>query len=331
MSLASSRRRSPPAFIWLPGLVLLAAIVGLVFLTRIAWQRTQEVQTLQGQVQSLQKERQEMSAQLASLQGTATVMENRLGTLEANDPAQQLARLEAAVADAGDSQEFGELKTTLGDIQARVDGFQGSLDQLATRIQALESADASASEPLPPTARLTVGRQKQSHNLSCESSAASMIAQYYGLSLSEADVLNALPYSANPNLGFRGNVDGPTGGIEDYGVYAGPIMAILNARGLHASPVEGGLDGIRAAIARGNPVIAWVTYNCTVSTPTTTTVDGKEVTLVPFQHVVVVTGYDAGGFWANDPWDGQEDYYANGDVARAMGYFGDMAIEVAGP
>ena len=111
----------------------------------------------------------------------------------------------------------------------------------------------------------------------------------------------------------------------------GPILDILNAQGLQARPVAGGLEGIKAAIARGNPVIAWVTYNCLPSTPTTATIDGQTVTLVPNQHVVVVTGYNAEGVWANDPWDGQEDFYPYADFERAMSYFGDMAIEVAAP
>jgi uncharacterized protein YvpB len=158
-----------------------------------------------------------------------------------------------------------------------------------------------------------------------------MAAQYHGVDLSEAEVLASLPRNENPYLGFRGNVDGPTGGIRDYGVYAGPVLDILNRRGLRAWSVEGGLDGIKAAIARGNPVIAWVTYDCQPGEPTTETIAGRAVTLVPYQHVVVVTGYDAGGVWANDPWDGKEDYYATEDFSRALGYFDNMAIEVAAP
>jgi uncharacterized protein YvpB len=331
MSLGNGRRRSPPGVIWFFVCVLLATIAALAFLVQIAWQRTEEVQALQAQVQALQGERQATTDQLVALQGTATATEGRLATLEANDPARQLAELEAAVATADDSQEFAALQTNLDQIQIRISDFQASLDDLVARIQAIEAMDSDAQNPLPADMHLTVAPQKQSHNLSCESSAASMVAQYHGVSLSEADVLNALPLNANPNLGFRGNVDGPTGGIEDYGVYAGPIMAILNTRALQAWRVQGGLDGIRAAIARGNPVIAWVTYDCMVSTPTSTTIDGKEVTLVPYQHVVVVTGYDAGGVWANDPWDGLEHYYANADFERAMGYFGEMAVEVSAP
>jgi len=60
-------------------------------------------------------------------------------------------------------------------------------------------------------------------------------------------------------------------------------------------------------------------------------IDGQNVTLVPNQHAVVVTGFNADGVWANDPWDGQEDFYRTSDFVRAMGYFGDMAIEVARP
>jgi uncharacterized protein YvpB len=158
-----------------------------------------------------------------------------------------------------------------------------------------------------------------------------MVAEYHGVSLSEDDVLAALPLDDNPHLGFRGNVDGPTGGLQDYGVYAGPILSILKSQGLSAWPVEGGLDGIRAAITRGNPVIAWVTYDCQPSTPSTEMIEGVAVTLVPWQHVVVVTGYNPEGVWANDPWDGQEDFYAIADFERALGYFGNMAIEVAAP
>jgi uncharacterized protein YvpB len=158
-----------------------------------------------------------------------------------------------------------------------------------------------------------------------------MTAQYHGVQLGEEEILALLPRSSNPHLGFRGNVDGPTGGTIDYGVYAGPILDILNSRGLGAELVNGGLEGIKAAIARGNPVIAWVTYNCLPSTSTTVAIDGQDVVLVPNQHAVVVTGFNNEGVWANDPWDGQEDFYTIADFTRAMRYFGDMAIEVSKP
>ncbi len=324
------RRRSPPALLWLLPVLAAVSVAALVALVVLAWQQTNQIHALQAQVANLQDESLASDTRQEALQATATAMENRLAFLESHDPAQQIAALQEAVASADSSQEFDELWTSLHDIQGRVDAFQADLDGLSASLAALQPTQ-DASESQPSEARLYVEPQRQSHNLSCESSAASMVAWYYGLGLSEAEVLAALPLNDNPHLGFRGNVDGPTGGIEDYGVYAGPIMAILNSRGLRARLVDGGLSGIKTAIARSNPVIAWVTYNCLVSTPATVTIDGATVTLVPNQHVVVVTGYDADGVWAIDPWDGKEEYYTNADFERAMGYFGNMATEVAGP
>jgi uncharacterized protein YvpB len=308
MSRSTPPRRSAPAVIWLLLGILAATTLGSVVASVVSWQKTAQVEALQAELATLRAQQQANEAQLLSLQNTAASLAGRLTTLEANDPAQQLAAL-----------------------QAKVIGFQGTLDELAARMAALESPAGAAGEAPPAEARLNVPRQRQSHNLSCESSASSMVAQYQGVNLSEADVLAALPRNDNPNLGFRGNIDGLPGGTTDYGVYAGPILAILNSRGLRAWAVDKGLEGIEAAIARGNPVIAWVTYNCQTSAPLEATIGGKMVTLVPYQHVVVVTGYNADGVWANDPWDGQEDFYPTADFERAMSYFGDMAIEVAAP
>ncbi|MGQ9599531.1 MAG: C39 family peptidase [Anaerolineae bacterium] len=325
------RRRSPPLAIWVL-LGLLAGVVGLgVVFGLIAWQKTAQVQTLQAELAVLRNERQAMEAQVASLQSAVTLCQDRLAALEANDPAQQLASIQQALTTVRDPHGLSNLQASLSEIQTKIDQLQETLNDLARQMESIETTQQEPIEAIMEQSHLDVPRQRQSHNLSCEASAASMVAQYHGVNLSEADVLAALPANQNPHLGFRGNVDGPTGGIQDYGVYAGPILAILNSRGLRAWLVEGGLDGIKAAIHRGNPVIAWVTYHCLPSTPVIEEIDGKQVTLVPNQHVVVVTGYNADGVWANDPWDGQEDFYPTEDFVRAMSYFGDMAVEVAKP
>lgn len=320
------KRQGASILIWLGAGLLLLALAAAAALVVLAWQESRQVQALQRQLQTIQMERAEADARLLELQGTAVALESRLATLEANDPRQRLAELQEAVEAAGDGNQIDALRASVADLQTQAEDFQRTLDSLAARVGTFE-----AKAPLPAEAKLTVARQKQGHNLSCESSAASMVAQFHDLDLSEAEVLAELPVNENPFLGFRGNVDGPPGGTNDYGVYAGPVLDVLNRRGLRAWSVEGGLDGIKAAIARGNPVIAWVTYDCQPGTPTTETIEGRAVTLVPYQHVVVVTGYDAGGVWANDPWDGLEDYYSTKDFARALGYFDNMAIEVAAP
>jgi uncharacterized protein YvpB len=332
MTRRRATRRTPPPVVWLTlGIVAVAGLVSVV-LAFLAWDYAEEVSILQVRVEALQAERQVTEDRLAALQTTASALEERLVYLETNDPAAQLALLQEALESANDSQQFGEIHASLREIQGRVDGFQATLDQLSATVAALDPASGEETEASQSReVRLQVARQKQSHSLSCESSAASMVAGFHGVNLAESEALAALPLDDNPHLGFRGNVDGPTGSIQDYGVYAGPVLDLLVSEGLSASLVEGGLEGVRAATRRGNPVIAWVTYNCLPSTPTETIIGGQTVTLVPNQHVVVVTGYNAEGFWANDPYDGQEDFYPNADFDRAMAYFDYMAIEVGPP
>ena len=331
MSQRSNSRRSAPAMIWFmlgSVAVILLTCIGLGLLT---WQQNERIQALQTELEAAHSEYQEAETQLTGLEGTVTTLENRLATLEGQDLDRQLASLQAATETASSPEEIADLQASLIELQDRLSRSQAAWDDLAVRVGMLESATEAAAQAPSPEIHLSVPRQRQSHNLSCESSAASMAARYHGIPLSEADVLAALPLHDNPHLGFRGNVDGPTGGIDDYGVYAGPILDILNSRGLQARRVENGLTGIKEALARGNPVIAWVTYDCQAGTPTAQMIGGQEVVLVPYQHVVVVTGFTASGVWANDPWDGQEDFYATADFERAMSYFGDMAIEVASP
>ncbi len=325
-------RRAPPAVAWLTLGIVTAAVLASAVLAFLAWDYSEQVRILQSRVEALQAERQVTEDRLAALQSAAMALEERLAYLETNDPAAQLTQLRNALETSNDSQQLGEIHASLREVQGRVDGFQATLDRLSARVAALDPAPGEGTEASPPgEVRLQVARQAQTHNLSCESSAASMVAGYHGVNLTEAEALAAIPLDDNPHLGFRGSVDGPTGGIQDYGVYAGPILDLLVSQGLSASLVEGGLEGIRAATSRGNPVIAWVTYNCLPSTPIETVIGGQTVALVPNQHVVVVTGYNAEGFWANDPWDGKEDFYPNADFDRAMAYFDYMAIEVGQP
>jgi uncharacterized protein YvpB len=310
------QRRAAPLVVWFVVGIVLVLAIGTLVLGVMTWQRAQQVEALLADVAELQAEQQDLAASLSALRDRLALLEESTSSRQPVDP----------------TQEIEALRASLAETQSTIQSLQVAVDELAIDREMLANAgEDGQQESLPPQARLLVARQRQSHNLSCESSAASMVAQFHGVSLSEADVLAALPRSANPHLGFRGNVDGPTGSIEDYGVYAGPVMTILNGKGLQARPVEGGLDGIKAAVARGNPVIAWVTYDCLPSTPSEVMIGDEPVTLVPYQHVVVVIGYSPEGVWANDPWDGQEDSYPTADFVRAMSYFGDMALEVAAP
>ncbi len=193
--------------------------------------------------------------------------------------------------------------------------------------------DASTVLNRPPLALiLDAPIYQQTHSLSCESSAAAMAANYYGVGVNEETIVSALPKHDNPHLGFRGNIDGPYGGIEDYGVYAEPIRQIIAQLGLEVEHFTGGIDEIKAHIRRGRVVIAWVTYNLQVQTPQqVTTSDGQIVTLIPYQHVVLVSGYNPDGLWVNDPYSGTQTFAPEADFRRSFAYLGNMALVVGPP
>jgi uncharacterized protein YvpB/uncharacterized coiled-coil protein SlyX len=331
VSTRTTRRRIPQFLPWAAAGIAAVAISSCLALTVWTWMQEDEVKSLRTSLEVQQQEHSTAEARIITLQSTARAQEQRLAVLEAGARSEGSATLDSSAESSDPLQEIEGLQATVAEIQLEVSDIQSMLTSVMNRMDNLAPTAEGLTLTIPPTIHLSVARQQQSHNLSCESSAASMVAQYHGVQLSEEEVIASLPANSNPHLGFRGNVDGPTGGIVDYGVYAEPIMDILNARGLQARTVTDGIEGIRTALARGNPVIAWVTYNCEPSAPTTTAIDGQQVTLVPNQHVVVVTGFNAEGVWANDPWDGQEDFYHAGDFERAMSYFGNMAIEIARP
>jgi uncharacterized protein YvpB len=212
--------------------------------------------------------------------------------------------------------------------------------ELETARQALATAEAARrSQAKSPLALiLDVPLLKQERSLSCESSAAAMAAVFHGLPVRESDILQALPDHENPNLGFRGNVDGPYGGTDDYGVYAEPVRQALVGLGLEVEHLGGGIGRmdyireIKQHIREGRPVIAWVTYRLQAQSPRQVTLsNGTAVTMVPYEHTVLVVGYHANGLWVHDPYDGTRALYAESDFRRSFAYLGNMALVVGPP
>jgi len=207
--------------------------------------------------------------------------------------------------------------------------MHSEIEDLANEVESLKSAGPEE-EISSAEVKLDVPRYKQAHSLTCESAAASMVANFYRIPLSEEEIIEALPRDDNPNLGFRGRLDGVPGGLTNYGVYAEPIREVLIANGLEVTYIENGLEGIERALDRRHPVIAWVTYRLRRQQPVEITLNsGQKVKMVNYEHTVVVTGYNQEGFWVNDPFDGQEYFYNSTDLARAFGYLDNMALEVA--
>jgi uncharacterized protein YvpB len=68
----------------------------------------------------------------------------------------------------------------------------------------------------------------------------------------------------------------------------------LREYGLPAQAVKGmTLDELKAELAEGDPIIAWVIGNMVYSSPVKIyDQDGNAVIVAPYEHVVILIGYD---------------------------------------
>ncbi|GEM_PF-655851 len=270
----------------------------------------------------------EMAAALQELEALKREQEAMRSRIEA---------LEAEREQIADCRlEISNLQSEISHLNKRLDDLPAIREDLAAieeDLQRLGAASLSSpGEPSPGPASLGVPLYKQSHNLSCEAASASMVAAFFGVPLSEEEAIAALPRHENPNLGFRGNLDGLPGGLEDYGVHAAPIQKLLAEYGLRVTNVEGGLEGIRNALKAGHPVMAWITYHLWEQTPTELELaGGAKVKVVPYEHTVVIEGYTDNGLWALDPYDGERQLLPWVDFERSWRYLDQMALQITGP
>ena len=159
----------------------------------------------------------------------------------------------------------------------------------------------AASAPAGKLVLLKVPVLAQEHSLTCEAAAARMVATYLGKSATEVWLQSQLGTDENPHKGFRGDVDAPFGGIANYGVYAEPLAQAFRALGLSAEVRYGvSYADLRAALDNEQPVIVWLSQ---FAAPGYYDQPGG-FRLVPGEHSYVVVGYDANGYWVNDPLNG---------------------------
>ncbi|MBL8059019.1 MAG: LysM peptidoglycan-binding domain-containing protein [Anaerolineales bacterium] len=194
------------------------------------------------------------------------------------------------------------------------------------------AAGASAA-PAPVGRQLTVYGQGQALPLDCESRSAVDWASAFGYAINELEFFNGLPASDDPDLGFVGNVYGAWGQLPPaaYGVHAGPVAARLRAYGVKAQALRGATwPAIVNEIDAGRPVLVWVTGHVADGqaylyvAPSS----GNATTVAPFEHTVIVTGYDAETVTVLD---GAGTYTRSlAQFLRSWGVLGNMAI-VAGP
>ena len=133
----------------------------------------------------------------------------------------------------------------------------------------------------------------------------------------------------NPNTGFVGSISGREPG---YGVYHGPIAALLN-RYLPGQALDltgSSLATILATVASGRPVIVWTTINFQpVSDWITWQSPTGPVRATMTEHAVLLVGYDNTDVYVNDPLTGELNQVSQSAFRTSWIDLGRQAVTVA--
>jgi uncharacterized protein YvpB len=195
-------------------------------------------------------------------------------------------------------------------------------------------ARQASAEQLPPYVLLDLRGRAQQMPLSCESRSAVDLAAFWGVSILERAFFDRLPKTDNPHTGFVGDVYEPWGRLppHGYGVHAEPVAELLRSYGLPAEVRYGlGLDGLRAELAAGRPVIIWATprmANQPVEKYVTS--DGQSVDVVRYEHTAIAVGYSQSAVYVVDAGNGRRWAYGNDALLRAWDKLRQMSVVLHG-
>ncbi len=168
---------------------------------------------------------------------------------------------------------------------------------------------------------------KQWYSLSCEYTAAAVVTLFWGGELVGQDhFISEVPSSPNPHLGFRGDIFGEFGGINDYGVYPEALVPVLERHGYDATVFYGGVSRLKSEINQGHPVVVWTTAGREARPVYKESYEGDTFKLVPGEHTVVVYGYDDAGVHVMDVGNGGKYYTDWASFLRRWSYFDQMSL-----
>jgi LysM repeat protein len=199
----------------------------------------------------------------------------------------------------------------------------------------LPAMPAAASDAIPPEAavRGVIGHP-QSYTLSCESRSAADWSAYFGVSLTEKEIVAALPRTDDPETGFVGSPSGDWGGIppQSYGVHPPALAKVLRDQGVPAQEQTGfGWDNLRREIAAGKPVIVWVIAQMWNGTPIKYTAsDGQTTTVAHYEHSMILVGYDETTVHVVDAYSGMDEYFDVELFLNSWEVLGERAITYVG-
>lgn len=171
---------------------------------------------------------------------------------------------------------------------------------------------------------------RQSLSLSCESRSAVDWAAYWGVKLGEKRFLARLPRSKNPDKGFVGNPNDAWGNVPpaSYGVHAQPVADLLQEYGLQAEARRDmNWEDLQREIIAGRPVIVWIIGEMWEGNPVGyTSPDGHKTVVAPYEHTMIVIGYQPGKVHVVDAYSGWTRSYPLRSFMRSWKTLGRMAI-----
>ncbi len=191
--------------------------------------------------------------------------------------------------------------------------FNGIEDPLniqeGDRILIPATATSVETNSAPSSNGLWVPDYKQQRNLSCEYAAVHAAAMAFGWAPTEQDFIDAVPEALNPHYGYRGNIDGWWGNTQDYGIYAEPLVPVLNDWGFNGEVIYtfGDTGPLIEHLDAGHPVVTWLGFWGDTRERLS---DDSNYSVFAGMHVVTVYDYDDYGVWVMDPAKGEKVQYS---------------------
>lgn len=194
-------------------------------------------------------------------------------------------------------------------------------------IPAPSGASANLNKDSSSPSILNAPAYKQSRSLSCEYASIYIATSIFGNPIPESDYISTTPQSTNPHNGFRGNIDGTWGITDDYGIYAEALVPLLEQRGYVGEvSYDPSQDRIQSNLDAGRPVIVWIAIKGDTGFYAGDTTGRYK--LVPYEHVVVIYGYDETGVFVSDPGNGSLSHYGWDWFLPAWDVMDGMALTV---
>lgn len=167
----------------------------------------------------------------------------------------------------------------------------------------VQNQTAQVSDALNPknVTQISVPFYRQKHALTCEVAALKMALNYYGINVTEDELIKKIAFATkkamskeniwgDPDLGFVGNIDGSIFDGTGYGVYHKPIYDLAARYRPSYIMQNAELSEVLEEVKNGNPVVVWGLLS--KSKPIVwRTENGKEVEGHPGEHARVVTGF----------------------------------------